>query len=272
MIESKQLYIDKILEKLPYEIASTIVSLIKDTTFDEANPPLAVFDMDWTLLDGDICESLYLHFLSQGKDLPLSWKKYNEMLRAGDHLNAYSEIIIAMAGITLDSIYSTCDYLLNHPDYDIEYNIEGETFKFKAPKVNQNMYALATVLKLAGFKVAVVSASAHYSVRYIANNYLGINPDNAFGIKSHLIVDDNYIEYLDSQLIPPITWNHGKVELLKAMYPNSKIVLTCGDSFGDIPMMKMTDSLGLVIIKKGPESNWQMIHDELTDSIRKIVV
>lgn len=272
MIESKQRYIDKILEKLPHEIVEPIHSLINDSTIDESNPPLTVFDLDWTLLDGDICESLYLHFLSQGKDLPLSWKKYTEMLRAGDHKNAYSEIVLAMAGITLDSIYSTCDYLLNHPEDEIEYNIEGETFKFKAPKVNQNMYALVTVLKLAGFKVVVVSASPHYAVRYVANNYLGINQDNAFGIKSNLIVDDNYTEYFDSQLLPPITWNEGKEELLNLNFPNSKIMLTCGDSFGDIPMMNMTDASGLVIIKKSPESDATMIHDSLPESIRKIVI
>jgi phosphoserine phosphatase len=272
MIESKQRYIDKILEKLPSGIVEPIHSLIRSTIIDEANQPLAVFDLDWTLLDGDICESLYLHFLSQGKDLPLSWKKYTEMLRAGKHMNAYSEIVVAMAGIRLDSIYSASDYLLKHPDNEIEYNIEGERFKFKTPEINLNMYALVTVLKLAGFKIIVVSASPHYAVRYVANNYLGINHDNAYGIKSNLIVDDNYIEYLDSQLIPPITWNEGKTELLKTIYPNSKIMLTCGDSFGDIPMMNMTDSSGLVIIKKSPESDGTMIHDSLPDSIRKIVI
>lgn len=272
MIASRHKYIEKILTKLPQEISEPIEALIKNLNIDETNPPLAVFDLDWTLLDGDICESIYLHFLNSGRDLPLSWKNYTEMLNSGAYLKAYTEMIKAMAGITLDSLYDACDYLLRHPDDEFIYNIEGMSFSFKVPKVNKDMYALVTALKLAGFKVAIVSASPHYAVRYIAGNYLGIAAENAFGIKSNLIVDDNYNEYLDSYILSPITCNEGKVEILKQQFPDARIMLSCGDSINDIPMMKMTEEGGLVVIKKSPDFDWRPIFDSLPKSMNKIVI
>jgi len=267
-----QLYITKILKNLPQDLADDVDNLLKAVTDKNISNPIAAFDLDWTLLNGDVAESAYLHLLSLGYKLPLSWQQYCNLLNQGSHGLAFEEMVKAMAGLNLQTLYNSCDYVINHADEHIKYQIGSETIEFPAPSRNQTMYKLVSLLKLAEFRVAVISASPHYTVRYITSKYYGLTPDYCYGIKVAIDVDNDYNEYLTSQVIPPVTWGKGKTDVLSKIAGGSPVMLVAGDSKGDIPMMNMLSDDGLAIIRRSPLTNIEEISSQLNPNIRKIII
>lgn len=271
-MNNPNIYIEKILQKLPAELAEEI-SLLLSRVQDEATEiPVAAFDLDWTLLNGDIAESAYLHMLSMGHRFPLSWSEYTGMFDEGKYAEAFAEMVKSMAGLNVRSLYNACDFVINHPDKMIRHEIGTEAIDFPTPSINQTMYELIAVLKLAGFRIAVISAAPHYTVRHVTGKYFGLKPQYCYGIKVGLDVDENYNEFLASEIIPPVTWGVGKTEILGKVAEESPIMLVAGDSSGDVPMMNMLSKAGLAVIRCSPMTNKEKMLKDLNPSFRKVII
>ncbi len=265
-------YIEKILTKLPAELAGAISMILNRMQSEPLKASVAAFDLDWTLLNGDVAESAYLHLLSIGHRFPMTWQDYINMLDEGKCGEAFVGMVESMAGLNVRSLYNSCDYAINHPDSIIRYEIGTEIIELPAPSINRTMYELIAILKLAGFRITVISASPHYAVRYVTTKYFGLNPQYCYGIRVALDVDDNYNEFLASEVIPPVTWGVGKTEVLRKIAGDLPIMLVAGDSEGDVPMMNMLADDGLAIIRQSPMTNIEGISEQLKPQYLRIII
>jgi len=102
---------------------------------------VAVFDLDNTLLVGDIGDAVYAQLLSDGFPLPLSWLDYLQMIKE-DPMKAYIEVVKALDGIPLEYLVRTTKRILQSTD-DI---ILCEGLEVLIPKPNHLMYELVRLL------------------------------------------------------------------------------------------------------------------------------
>jgi phosphoserine phosphatase len=121
---------------------------------------VAVFDLDNTLLIGDIGDAVYTQLLSDGFPLPLSWLDYQQMIKE-DPKRAYMEAVIALDGIPLEYLVRTTKRILQSED-DM---ILCEGSEVLIPKPNHLMYELVRLLHQWQYTIFVISASNDISAK-----------------------------------------------------------------------------------------------------------
>ena len=126
---------------------------------------VAVFDLDNTLLIGDIGDAVYVQLLSDGFPLPLSWLDYQYMIKE-DPKKAYIEVVKALDGIPLEYLVRTTKRILQSKD-DM---ILCEGSEVLIPKPNHLMYELVRLLLQWQYTIFVISASNDISAKIAGSN------------------------------------------------------------------------------------------------------
>ncbi len=217
----------------------------------------AVFDLDDTLLEGDIGDAVFAqlkrdesrrYLTVQQKPLPLGWREYRNLIKTGKKQEAYMRVVTCMAGIPLDVLRETTRKILRSPHRYIE--IEGETVPI--PRINPTMFGLLQLIRKLKYRIMVMSASNHFSVRLVAGELLHLPRSRAFGIRSLLKYikpepGQKRIAVLTGILQEPIPWARGKAEVYARHAGQALPLITGGDSETDFFLLNLTHPLGLAI-------------------------
>jgi phosphoserine phosphatase len=267
MINSK-IYISKILDRLNPLIKNEFLR-IQDLNIPDSEK-IAAFDLDNTLINGDICESVFCYLKANNFELDLKWSDYLKLLDSGNFKKAYCDIITALKGLNIRTINSYVQTLINSNSIEIHFEEDGREYKYPLPKIKHDMINLIVLLKISGWKVSIISASSHIMVRKISDLLFKLNPEFVHGIKTEIEVTDNYEDLFTDKICGIITYSEGKSEQYKQLFGEIKPLITAGDSIGDIELINLTSEVGFSIICGNTISEMNSLKSLINQNIKTI--
>lgn len=212
-------------------------------SLDLSIPKNAFFDLDNTLLVGDIGELIILAMLKEKLNLEMNWSDYQNMLSTYGEPHAYKEILRAKKGNTVEQLKELTKNILNDNN---PYNfIEADFSILKdKPKPNKELKQLINELIFRNYNLYVITAGSHFVAESVIELWFPeISNLNVFGVKN--IVENGL---LTNELEIPYPINEGKGEVLKQILNGNKALITVGDSPNDLFMFKETHDYGLKLI------------------------
>lgn len=196
---------------------------------------IALFDLDNTLIIGDIGEAVFAQLLGDGAPLKCTWEEYQSFLRC-DISAAYRLVVESMAGLTVREVEDATMKLLKKPASFIK---AGNTH-VPVPKPHPGMKKLVSLLQKLRYNIYVISASNQISVRMTAEEFFGISPSCSFGIETKTTGG-----FLSATLVKPFPIAAGKADVYHKYISTLPPLLTATDSLSDAPMLGLTDPIGL---------------------------
>jgi phosphoserine phosphatase len=268
MIESPNLsaYQSKILEKLNPEISK---ELLRIESLDIENK-IAVFDMDGTLLDGDLGEAVFCYMKANGYELNLKWRDYLDLLERGNTFEAYTQMVKSFKGINARSVMNATRNLLKTNSNEIFFKEDDIEYKYPVPVVNIEMLNLIVYLKISKWKVSAISATSHIIVKEFTDSILKLEPLFVRGIRSEFYVTDNYEDLFTEELKGEITYREGKVKVLNEIFADTKPLLTAGDSLGDIELLNSTSNDGFAILCGKSNAHLNFLKKHINPEIKTV--
>ncbi len=205
---------------------------------------IAVFDLDNTLLIGDIGDAVFSMLKIQGYSLGLSWDTYLNILKNDGKEVAYSKVVAIMAGLSIDTIHKITENVLKSTQKSLE--VEGVSVPI--PKVHPIMYEFIELLKRNDFKIYVISATNIFSVRLICKYLFELDEKNCFGIEPETIKKNKDSlpaeRILTGKIKEPLTITIGKEDLYWDKISKIRPLITAGDSESDIHLLNLVNSNG----------------------------
>ncbi len=236
-LDSPRLWHELSDARIPEDLSQSLLTLDQYLQASAVERKIAVFDLDNTLLLGDIGDAVFASLKLRGHLRDLTWDSYRKLL-ASDRATAYGAVVKAMAGLTEHQIQKvTLDTLSQDNEY-----LELEHSYIPIPRANPVMSRIVDHLRATCYQVCVISASNEISARLAAWKLLGIPPFCVFGIRQ--VVRDRK---LTDELITPIPVGAGKVEVYRQYRGEVDPFITAGDSMLDVPMMNLVDPVGFSI-------------------------
>ena len=214
---------------------------------------IAVFDLDNTLLVGDIGNAVFAQLLSEGVPLSLTWSEYHQMVLENPS-TAYIEAVRALNGLSLDYIIKATKRVLALRSETIRYG--GE--EIPVPKANKIMHEVIHLLRQWEYTLFVISASNDVSAKVAASTLFDIPVNNIAGIKPKIV---NGI--ITSQIVSPIPVGDGKVSQYRLLSGDCMPMIVATDSELDMPLLQMCDPDGLAILVGENESLYAKAKMEL---------
>lgn len=238
--------------KLPEKLFSGIETIEKSIDKKKINPTekRAVFDLDNTLLIGDIGDALFARLKEaekkesvkvDGTKINFSWSEYRNLIKTGNSEKAYKDVVKSMSGIPLATVKAFTRELIHN---DFMY-IEIEEEKVPIPFVNPVMETLINFLNALNYKIFVISASNATSVKLICREFFDIPEENAFGIESVLKKIDEKLSIFTNELIDPVPVGEGKARLYIKEKGDVLPLIVAGDSLWDVPLLKTVHEDGI---------------------------
>jgi phosphoserine phosphatase len=213
----------------------------------------AVFDLDNTLLVGDIGNAVFAQLLSEDVPLPLTWSEYLQMVKE-DPSTAYVEAARILNGLSLDYLIRTTKRVLRSSTD----TIWCEGMEVPVPKANQIMHEVVHLLRQWGYTIFVISASNDVSAKVAASTLFDIPVNNIAGIKSKIING-----MITNQILDPIPVGDGKVAQYRLLSGDCMPMIVATDSDIDFPLLQMCDPDGLAILVGENESLYAKARMEL---------
>lgn len=214
-------------KNIPGEIPENINSLpIK-------GKPYAAFDLDNTLLVGDIGEVVFAFMVKKNLIRNFGWQDYLNMIEI-NKVKAYKRIIDLMQGLKLSVLEEVTSMVIERKS---PISIEG--CKLQVPKPNKTMQLILEMLKRKGIAIYVVTASNEVSAAIICKKYFGIPASNIIG--AEVARDKTGIIQVGTKEFP---YAKGKASILKKRFRNKPLV-TGGDSSGDKYLLNYTAKDGI---------------------------
>jgi len=252
------------------EIPKTLLSRIAVLERFAKNPDnrrpedkIAVFDLDNTLLIGDIGDAVFAQLLLDKMPIHFSWRAYRDLIKAKRKREAYERVVTAMAGIPVDTLIETTRRVMN---CGLSV-LKPEDAEVPVPKPHPRMLALLKLLKSYGYKIYIISATNQYSVRLVAREFFNLPEFRVFGIKPVVRKKQDphkgEIKVLSETLERPVTVEEGKAELYKKAIGSTPPLIAAGDSTTDIPMLNLTGIPGLVIWVGTDEKQFGAIQERI---------
>ncbi len=223
------------------------------------NARIAAFDLDNTLLEGDVGDALFAQLKRDGKHIPLTWAEYQRMIKEEGKKAAYSKVVTVMAGIPVETVIETTRRIMKSTAPFLE--VEG--VKVPVPRPNPLMRALVSYLESLEYTVYIISATNQYSVKTVAEDYFGIPPHRAVGLRPSIVEDKDRGPVLGTKILEPITVTRGKVTAYREFVSTTPPLITGGDSSTDIPMLNLTHPEGLVIWVGKNENDYESVKQKL---------
>lgn len=210
---------------------------------EQGKDRIAVFDMDNTLLKGDIGEAVHIRLLQTKEMNSFKWKDYLDLLKDEGVLETYLTAVKELKGLSKSQIIDTTKYVLDYEDNIFHHHENNLYYEILVPKPNESMIMLINELKKYDFKSYVISASNDISVKYTAEKLFGISPEYAFGVASLTNGD----ELLTDAIIKPSPVLEGKAELINKLLGKKKPIFAAGDSYNDLAMFNTVDNDGFIL-------------------------
>jgi phosphoserine phosphatase len=218
---------------------------------------IALFDLDNTLLVGDIGDAVYAQLLIDGLPLPLSWKEYRSMCKENPGF-AYVEVVRALEGISMEYIIRVSKHLLqSNQDY---LYCEGEPIRI--PKPNLLMMEVVRLLRDWHYSIFIVSASNDISAKIAGSVLFDVPISNIAGIKPMLMG-----RKLTSKVLEPIPIGTGKVAQYRLMTGDRMPMIVATDSMLDFPILEICDPDGIAIVVGENEELYLKAKEELSLTI-----
>ncbi len=202
-----------------------------------SHPRIALFDLDNTLIIGDIGEAVFAQLLVDGVRLGRTWSEYEGLLRY-DQAAACKLVVEAMAGLSVREVNRVTLKVLNDPTPYISI----EDACVPVPKPHRLMRELIYFLQRLGYSSYIISASNQISVRIVSSMFFEIPESHVFGMVSKTIDG-----VLTPTLVEPYPVSAGKVEVYRKFIHSCPPLITASDSIVDAPMLGLTDPMGLSI-------------------------
>jgi phosphoserine phosphatase len=218
---------------------------------------IALFDLDNTLLVGDIGDAVFAQLLIDGLPLPLTWKEYRSTCKKNPSV-AYVDVVRALEGISMEYIIRVSKrLLLSNQEY---LYWEGEPVRI--PKPNLLMLEVVRLLRDWNYLLFVVSASNDLSAKVAGSVLFDIPINNIAGIKPKLLGDK-----FTNAVHDPIPIGVGKVAQYRLMCGDNMPMIVATDSMLDLPILQICDPDGTVIIVGGNEELYGKAKEELSQTI-----
>ena len=218
---------------------------------------IGLFDLDNTLLVGDIGDAVFAQLLLDGFALPLSWKEYRSMCKENPGF-AYVEVVKALEGISTEYIIRISKRLLLS---DQEYlYCEGEPVRI--PKSHPLMLEVVHLLRDWHYLLFVVSASNDISAKVAGSVLFDIPINNIAGIKPKLSGNK-----ITNAVLDPVPVGVGKVAQYRLMCGDNMPMIVATDSMLDLPILQICDPDGTAIIVGDNEELYTNAREELSHSI-----
>ncbi|MCK4889766.1 MAG: haloacid dehalogenase-like hydrolase [Candidatus Aminicenantes bacterium] len=212
----------------------------------------AIFDLDNTILNGDIGDALFCRIKNlelrervktDGSLIDLTWDEYQSMISRGQKESAYKRVVECMKNVPVNLIADLTRELMNSDFRFLEHS--GE--KISIPHVDTGIRVLVSLLKKENYDINVISASNSISVKIVAEEYLGLQKSKVFGVESEFVEYEGGKLKLTGKLKEPVPVNNGKAELYHVAFGDELPLITAGDSELDFPMLDLVCEGGIVL-------------------------
>ena len=218
---------------------------------------IALFDLDNTLLLGDIGDAVFAQLFIDGFPFLFSWKEYRSLCKENPSC-AYVKVVQALEGISMEHIIRISKRLLLS---DQEYlYCEGEPVRM--PKPNPLMLEVVRLLRGWNYLIFVVSASNDLSAKVAGSMLFDIPINNIGGIKPKLLGDK-----FTNAVLDPIPVGVGKVAQYRLMCGDNMPMIVATDSMLDLPILQICDSDGTVIIVGKNDELYAKAKEELSQTV-----
>lgn len=214
---------------------------------------IAVFDMDNTLLIGDIGDALFAYLKEMEKTapvtidrsaIPLSWNEYQEMIGTMGKRAAYTRVVSAMVNIPTQTVTNASLAVLK----DSRRTIPVEGIEVLKPYPNRVMASLLRYLKAKDYAIFIISATNRLTVEATARVCFGIPASHIAGMDPVIRQDQRFGAVLTAEVREPVTVGPGKVEAYRKLIGTTPPLLSGGDSDSDLDMINLTANIGLGIL------------------------
>jgi phosphoserine phosphatase len=223
--------------ELPADLLDSIFEIEKLLAHSETIKKIAAFDLDNTLLVGDIGEAVFVALKLRGYLPGFSWEKYRRLL-SSSKIDAYCSVVSAMSGLSERNVHRVTLGVLSRRDRYLEV----EKSLIPVPYAHPVMVPFVSYLRLIGYQIHVISASNEISARLAAWHYFEISPSNVSGIRQR-----HHRGTLTDELLEPVPVGDGKVSAYRKFIGTTDPIITGGDSPLDVPMLELTDPRGLCL-------------------------
>jgi phosphoserine phosphatase len=225
---------------LPIEIIESVLQMYRRYEENSAGigNKIAVFDLDNTLIVGDIGEAVYAQLTADGVPMSVTLDIYRVLLEI-DRNRAYEESVRAMENLSLETVVEATRKVMRSNEESLEFG--GE--RIPVPRPNMMMKELVRLLRFLDFTTYVISASNDVSVKIIASEWFGIPVANAWGIKSVM-----QHERFTDDLHRPVPVGEGKVVLYHLNTNGVPPAIVATDSILDLPLLQLCDPHGMAFL------------------------
>ncbi len=199
---------------------------------------IAVFDLDNTLIEGDIGDAVYASLLRDGAGLTLPWEEYRNLAEK-DPQKAYEEAAKALEGLSIQHVIALTRKIMQSENSVVM--VSGDCVPIPLP--NPAMKELIRILRTVGFIIYVISASNDTSAKVVASEWFNIPVGNVFGIRSAV-----HREKITRTLLTPLPVGEGKVSLYRKNVNGEMPLIIATDSAMDLPLLQMCDPYGVAIL------------------------
>lgn len=228
---------------------------------------IAVFDLDNTLIDGDISDCVFAYIKSQGIETKITWDEFHHQLIHNTR-KIFLDFPTLFENIKKnDIIHFTKEVLKLEKVSFIE---KGKNYSTTVPKIKNEFVWLIDLLRQHNYEIGVISASPEDVVRTISYEFYKLESEKVRGIRS--IFHENDIDkhhYYSNKIELPTTVIEGKEIIYKEMFDYPPI-LTAGDSMNDIFMLNLTHNNGVSLICNENIEKRQKIKQHLLPHINTI--
>jgi phosphoserine phosphatase len=218
---------------------------------------IALFDLDNTLIVGDIGEAVFAQLLIDGFPLPLTWKEY-QRLRKEDPGFAYVEAVRAMEGITFEHIIRVSKHILQSDDQFLI--CEGE--HVCRPKPNLLMQEIIRLLRDWYYSIFIVSSSNDISAKIAGSVLFDIPINNITGIKP-MVIGKKFTR----KVLEPIPVGIRKIAQYRLMSGDRMSMIVAANSELDLPLLHLCDPDGIVIVVGENQGLYENAKKELSLTI-----
>lgn len=209
----------------------------------ETDGKIAVFDLDNTLIDGDISDTIFTYMMSKGFKFQINYQDFLGQIHTNTR-NLFRNFPTYFEGIKRKDVIRSLEELLEINDFI--FTESDLTFDVKTPKAKPEFVWLINELSSRNYLVSIVSASPDDVVKAIASAYFNLEHKYLFGIKSEFSTIGN-TQFYTNRLIEPVPVFEGKETVFTHHFEKMPII-SAGDSVNDLHLLNLTSSNGLIII------------------------
>ncbi|MBT3321005.1 MAG: haloacid dehalogenase-like hydrolase [Anaerolineae bacterium] len=227
---------------------------------------IAAFDMDDTLLIGDIGDAVFAQLVLENKLSSQHWIQYASLLKE-NKTEAYKYAVKVLAGLNVDDVYQATNMVINSPNPAIildELNVQ-----VPVPIPDPILQSFLIEVRLNGFDVYVVTATNIWSAQVIGAEYFGLPKPHIIGMQTALVPNSKSGE-ITPNLLEPIPIGDGKSQALKKFTNN--IIIAAGNSKQDFSLLQMIDEDGLAIWVGNDDSIINSLRANLGDKKELLVI